>query len=282
MERNLDEAPHGGGGSTPSAQAIEKIPRGAGKILNHKKGLLPGQAYKQQADERRAAYEELCDEEECRKLIGWHARESARRTGERIGEFVDCFKTIVLEMLAVRDSGADGKRYSLSTVLTRKYDSDSKMKEYLPKLAKWIGEYVSDCIREHTVEFTPLYRQIVPAHTWSLSDHNVSRELLSALAEGYVRDREGLMRFLEAVFKRWRKIEQPDSLHRQRIIAQQHLGLPHVVAQYLENVGAVSKCTTAEQTFSLHSRIKQYHSRDRKKALEKRQRRGDRNGPVLG
>jgi hypothetical protein len=94
---------------------------------------------------------------------------------------------------------------------------------------------------------------------------------LNALAEEFRRDRKGLLQFLDAVFERWERIDQPDSLFRVRLITQQHLGGPKVVAQYLQNIGAVSKCTTAEQVESLHARIKQYRSRDRKNTLKKRQ-----------
>jgi len=87
---------------------------------------------------------------------------------------------------------------------------------------------------------------------------------LPAIAEEFMRDRTGLMQFLSACFKRWRKINKPDSLFRMRLITHQHLGGPRVVAQYLENIGAVSRCMTAEHTESLRGKIKQYRHRDRK------------------
>jgi hypothetical protein len=94
---------------------------------------------------------------------------------------------------------------------------------------------------------------------------------LNALAEEFGRDRKGLLHFLDAVFKRWGEIDQPNSLWRVQLITQQHLGGPKVVGQYLENTGLVSKCTHGSHTESLRARIKQYRSRDRKKALKKRQ-----------
>ena len=215
---------------------------------------------------REAAYDELCEEEECRNLIGKFTRESAERTGDAIGDILDRYETIVLELLAVRYAGADGKRYSLGTALRGKYESDSALKEFLPKFAKWIGEYVSDCIREHSFGFAPLYHQIVPTHTWTLCGHGVSRELLTGLAEEYVRDRVGLMQFLSAVFARWREINQPHGLFRQRLLTHQHGGTPKEIANFLEEIGAVPACTTSEQIERLRARIKQYCSRDRKKA----------------
>jgi hypothetical protein len=81
------------------------------------------------------------------------------------------------------------------------------------------------------------------------------------------------MRFLDAVFKRWRKIDQPDSPWRVRLLTQQHLGGPKVVAQFLENAGAVSKKTTGQHFDSLRQCIKQYRSRDRKAALKRQKER---------
>jgi hypothetical protein len=97
----------------------------------------------------------------------------------------------------------------------------------------------------------------------------VGRELLTALAEEYVRDRAGLMRFLFAVLKHWRKIYDPQSLWRVQVLTQQHLGGPKVVAQYVENAGAVSPKTTPQQVDALRQCIKQYRSRDRKDALKR-------------
>jgi hypothetical protein len=199
---------------------------------------------------REAAYDDLVDEELCRDLADKFARESARRTeAKEIAPIRDNYEAIVLGFLG---------RRSLSVVLRN--ETDQAPKDFLRKLSNWIGDYVSCCIHGREDRCN-----------WTLSGHTVSKELLTALALEYVRDRDGLKQFLLAVFKRWQKIDQPDSLWRVRLITQQHLGKPKIVAQYAENVGAVSKCTTAEQIDSLHARIRQYRSRDRKKALEKRQ-----------
>jgi hypothetical protein len=211
-----------------------------------------------------AAYEERCEEEECRKLIGKFARESVRRIRSKIGDIRDRYETIVMELLAARYMQTDGKRYSLGTVLRGKCETDTALKEFLPKFAKWIGEYVSDCIREHSFGFTSLYRQIVPTHTWTLCDHNVGRELLTALAEEYVRDRAGLMRFLFTVFKHWQKLFAPCSPWRVRLLAQQITGTSNEVAAAMERIGAVPR-----NSQSLGDRVRQYRSRDRKEALKR-------------
>jgi len=197
---------------------------------------------------REAAYEELVEKELCIDLAGKCARESANRTGDAIANVRDNYEAIVL--------GFNGAR-SLSVVLRN--ETDQAPGDFLRKLGNWIGDYVSYCIQGKEDRCN-----------WTLSGHTVSKELLTALAEEYVRDRVALMQFLSAVFERWQKIEQPNSIWRLQLIAQQHLGKPKVVAEYAQNVGAVSKCTTAGQIESLRARIKQHHSRDRKSALEKR------------
>jgi hypothetical protein len=239
-----------------------------------KEGLPAGEV-----DGREAAFNDLVDKELCRDLASSFAGESARKKGDAIGDVRDSYGRIVIELLAARYTQTDGKRYSLSTVLRGKYESDSALKEFLPKFAKWIGEYVSDCIREHTFGFTPLYRQIVPSHTWTLCRHSVSRQLLTALAEEYVRDRVGLMRFLSSCFERWREINKPDSLWRVRLVTQQtagHYGYDRKrILDHLQEIGAMPNPNKADQTYALLSRIGQYLSRDQRAAVRKN--RGDRN-----
>jgi hypothetical protein len=212
-----------------------------------------------------AALDDLEDVEFCRDLVSKHARGSARMTGEAIADIRDRYETIVVEFLAARYTHADGKRYSLGTVLRGKLESDTALKEFLPKFSKWIGEYVSNCIREHSLGFTPLYRQIVPTHTWTFCSHSVSRELLIALAEEYVRDRVGLMRFLVVVFKRWRKLFAPYSPWCFRLLAQQITGTSNEVAAAMEKIGAAPR-----NSQSLGPRVRKYRSRDQKAALERR------------
>ena len=201
---------------------------------------------------------------------GLHAR-SANRTSDTIADVRDRYETIVIELLAARYAQTDGKRYSLCSVLRCKYESDTALKEFLPKFSNWIGDYVSDCIREHIFAFTPLYRQIVPAHTWTLSGHSVTRELVTALAEEFVRDRVGLMEFLCAVFSRWRKIHRACSPWLVKLLIAQHAyDVPHhQIAQRLEKLGAVAKGTVVPGTSAyrkLRSRIKKIRSRSYVKA----------------
>jgi hypothetical protein len=117
---------------------------------------------------REAAVEDLGNEEFCCDLAGKFALKSANGTGDAIGEVRDRCDRVVMELLAARYTNSDGKRYLLGAALRGKYESDSALNEFLPKFARWIGDYISDCIREHSFGFTPFYRQIVPTHSWTL------------------------------------------------------------------------------------------------------------------
>ncbi len=157
MKREIEEARRGGG-SRFGEQRITKYRRGRGRNFSPKETKLKQDILHTRSELRReAAYDELSDEELCRDLAGKFARESAEKIGDAIGDVRDGYDTIVIELVAERSTRSDGKRYSLSTVLRGKYESDAALKEFLRKFAKWIGEYVSDCIREHSFGFTPLY-----------------------------------------------------------------------------------------------------------------------------
>jgi hypothetical protein len=257
-----------GGGPRPGEQTITKYRQGHGKIFSPKEAKLKHDILAELG--REAAYDELCDEEECRQLTGQYARESAKRTDRNIGDIWDRYETIVMELLAARYTTADSNRYSLGTVLRSDCETDGKLKEFLKELGLWIELYVVRCIcREPIFHWKLDGNEDVRVET--LRRHAVSEGLMTALCLEYVMDRRGLKQFLWAVFKHWRKIFEPRSLWVVRLITQQHLGKPRVVAQYLENIGAVSQCTTLEQRESLRGRIKQYRTRDRKNALKKRQ-----------
>ena len=219
---------------------------------------------------REAAHDDLVSHELCCDLAGELARDSAQRTGDQIGDIRYRYEAIANELRAVRYAQVGGKRYSLSTVLYGTYESDAVLKEFLRYV---VGEYVSDCMREHTFDFSPLYRQT--RRTWILCRHEVRRELLPALTEEYTRDREGLLRFLSAVFKRWRKIDQPHSAFRMKVVTEQCAnGVPHHrIARQLEKIRAAPKGTVVPGTPAyrkLRSKIKKIRSRDRKSAVEKK------------
>src|SRR5262249_39136215 len=179
--------------------------------------------------------------------------------------------------LAARYTQTDGKPYSLSTVLRNKYESDAVLKEFLLKFGNWIGEYVSDCIREHSFGFSPLYRQIVPPDTWTLCGHKISRELLTALAEEHVRDRAGLMRFLLAVFKRWRKIYKLGSSWQILLVKSQLLGRNDKgMAAAIEKSSFQENPGTEKEHDKLMWRIRQCLKREREGPREGKRKRSQR------
>ena len=253
----------GAGGQTLAGPTAANDPQGSGKnFVKKRKGRLTKREIeewnalcKQKAptnepDGREAAYDDLVDHELCCDLAEKFASESGRTTeAKEIGSIRDNYEAIALRFIGVR---------SLSVVLRN--EPDQAPEDFLRKLGNWIGDYVSYCIQGKEDRCN-----------WTLGGHTVSKELLTALALEYDRDRAGLMQFLSAVFARWREIDQPDSLFRQRLLTHQLAGTPKEIAKALEKIGAASWCTTPEQFESLHGRVKQYCSRDRKKALQKRQ-----------
>jgi hypothetical protein len=218
---------------------------------------------------REAERERLEDYEFCRDLVSEFARESARRTGEAMGDIRDRYEMIVAEFLAARYVQSDGKHYSLGSALLSYYETHGKLKEFLKELGTWIELYVLRCISREPIYHWNLNGSEAARAVETLRRHAVSEGLMTALGVEYVKDRRTLMRFLEAVFKRWREIDQPNSLWRVRLIAQQHLGKPKVVAQYVENTGVVSKCTNKRHFESLRAKIKQYCSRGSEKRFGK-------------
>jgi hypothetical protein len=210
-----------------------------------------------------AAYERLVSEELCDKLAGGFARKSAERTktDDDIGSIRFRYSTIVKELVSMRETQSGGQRYSLSNVLRRDYETDEALKQFLPKLSKWIADYVSYCIRGEQGPTRTLY------------GHRASTELMKALAQEYVRDRDGLMRFLSAVFRQWRKILELRSLWRVRLVTQQiasRFGHDRKrILDRLQKIGAVPSNLTADQTNSWLSKIGQILSRDQRTAIGK-------------
>jgi len=139
---------------------------------------------KQLARDPQAAYEQLLSDELCMKLAGNFARESAKATGDDTASIRVRYDAIVRELRCLRQTKCNGKRrYSLSTVLRSHYKTDEALKQFLSSVGKWIANYISHCIRGEQ------------GQGWTLYGHAASRGLIIALADEYVRDRDGLMRF---------------------------------------------------------------------------------------
>jgi hypothetical protein len=223
-----------------------------------------------EVDGREAAVEDVGDVEHCRDLAGEFARESAWRTGDAISNVRDRYELIVEELLAVRYVQGDGGRYSLSQVLLSECGTDKALKEFLQHLGKWIKAFA-----------LRYYIYGLPHNTWvvpgseiraikTLRGRSVSESMMKALAVEHEREPEALMRFLWAVFKRWRKIEEPDSVFRQHLLVHQLSGTSKEIAEALQEIGAVATSTTEGHLRSLRLRVRQYRSRDKKAALRRR------------
>jgi hypothetical protein len=225
---------------------------------------------------REAAVEQLGDYEHCLDLAGRHARESAKKTGEGIADIRDRYERIVAEFLAARYTNSEGKRYPLGTALRSYYETEEKLKEFLGELGAWIELYA---VRR--IQGEPLYHWKLGGNedvraVETLCGHAVSEGLMTALSVAYVKDRKGLMRFLEAVFTRWRKIGGSHSLWRVKQVTEQHANdVPHhQIAQRHEKIDAVVMGTVQPGTSAyrkLRSKIKKIRSRDRKAALSQKQ-----------
>jgi hypothetical protein len=199
---------------------------------------------------REAAYQEPCEEEECRDLAGKFARKSAKKTGDAIGGVRDRYEAIALEFICLRV----GKTQSLLHYLRGDYETDAALREFLVKFGKWVGRYVFSCIdREQRKQH------------WALHGYPLGTDLMNALAQEYVRDRNGLMRFLTACFERWRELSSPHHHWRERVLTHQLAGKPSEIRDALIEVGVVNIGEDKHhESRSLHSRIRQYLLRDRR------------------
>lgn len=223
---------------------------------------------------REAAYDELCDEELCRQLTGRLARESASRRAGDIGKILDRYEMIVTEFLAVRYTRPDGKRYSLESVLRENYESDGKLKQFLKELGEWIAYYVSRCICSGRPFNSKLNEADEVRAVASLRGCDVREQMMTALALEYVEDREGLMKFLKAVFIHWRKIFKPQSVWRVKLLTQQlaqRYGRDRRdIVGRLEGLGALPTSSNFKQFDANRARVGQILSRDQKEALKRR------------
>jgi len=257
-----------GGGPRPAEQTSTKSHRNAEKILTEKKVTKLSKAKVQRIKVRRigavAAHEKLVTEEVCWDLAFSFARESSKRTGDEIGNLRDRYEAIALEFCCLGSTQPNGERQSLRRSLLSKYETLYALKKWLPELGKRIGEYAFACIRGEQGK-----------HTWCLNGHRFGNELLTALAEEYVRDREGLMRFLSACFKRWRKIGAPTSLHRVRVVTQQlaeRYGHDRKrVLDELQKRGVIPDDTKLKdgESAKLRHKVGQMLSRDQRAAVKK-------------
>jgi hypothetical protein len=249
MNRDPMPAVHGQGAN--ESKPLEALP-GGGRVCHcggggKKPPLVRRKIERKKARAREAAYEAVCAEEQCWDLAGKHARESAQRSGEAIGGVRDNYEAIVLGFMEAR---------TLSVVLRNEIAEAPG--DYIRKLEAWVHGYVVSCIRG-----------VADHYNWALGGHAVDGEFIRALGEEYVRDREGLWKFLGAAFNRWRKDGEEHSVMRQRVLVHQSEGGAKEVALALERVGAAPESATVEQLHSACARVRQYRSRDGKAAKKR-------------
>ena len=170
-EREASQAKHRGAGRRPASDQSPSTVSGRRKIFAKKKGeilcnfteadvdrevralegLLKEEGLiNQVCSGREAAFASLVDDELCLKLTGKFACQSAEKTGEHVGDIGsirDSYERIVTELLCVGEVQSSDQRQSLSSVLRSDYETDEALKQFLPKLGKWIDDYVSHCIR---------------------------------------------------------------------------------------------------------------------------------------
>ena len=182
-------------------------------------------------------------------LAGKYARKSAKKTGDAIGDIREHYETIASEFRCLRE----GQSFEQDVV---HYEGNRELKQ----LSRWIEQHIYACVRGERDR--------------SLEGARFTEPLLTTLALEYVRDREGLMRFIKVMFERWRKIDQPHSAWRVEVIIEQNANdVPHHrIAQRLEKADAVPKGTVVPGTDAyrkLRSKIKK-RSRGRDEAIKNR------------
>jgi hypothetical protein len=229
-----------GGVSRSGEQAITRYRQPAEKIFTEKKATKLSKAKVQRIKDRRigaeAANEQWDHKELCWDLARIFACESARRTGDSIDDIRDRYESIGLGLVSLRQQ-ADGTHQSVISFFLRENQTAAAIKAFFERPGKWLGE-----------------------------------DLLSALAEEYVRDRDGLMQFLSECLKRWRKFDEPKS--RARFVTQQ-LATKYGhnrkrILEELQKRGRIPKDEDLEPGESEKWRyeIGQWLSRDQRKAVK--------------
>jgi hypothetical protein len=229
----------GGGDSKPGEQIAAKFRHGAGKIQifsPEEAKLKQDNLHIRRELEREAAYEESCYEELCPDLAGKFARESARETGDTIGDIRDRYEAIVIELVCARSGGA-------------LIHDDAADPLTLEKLGQWL----------YAATKAPAGYEVWP----ELRRMPERRALLRILAQEYARDRETLMKFLRAVFERHCKIDEAHGTWAAKLCTQQLAAeyAPKQIAIELERRGIVPEGKTVEQFGALRARVRQYLNR---------------------
>jgi hypothetical protein len=183
-----------------------------------------------------AAYDDLTNVELCRDVAGEFARESARKTGDAVGDVRDRYETIVIEFIRGRSGGA----------LIHDDAAD-------PMTLEKLGQFL------YAATKAPAGYEVWP----ELGRMQERKALFRVLAPEYVRDRNTLMKFLRTVFMRHRRIGGESSTWRAKLCTHQLAADygPKQIATELERRNVMTVTTTPEQFDALRARVRQYRKR---------------------
>jgi hypothetical protein len=158
----------------------------------------------------------------------------------------------------------DGRLYSLGTVLRSETETNEALKKFLKELGVMIERYALLRISGEPFYHWKLCGSEDVRAAEMLRGHAVSEGLMTALGVAQVRDRCGLKKFLEGVFKRWRKIHKPGSSWQIGLVESQLLGRnDKSVAAAIERSGDSPGTEKAHDR--LMWRIRQERKREREK-----------------
>jgi hypothetical protein len=242
-----------GGLATTETSLDDKPVSGPGKIFAKKK--------RRREDERetglQAAHDSLVAEYRCGDLADRFGRESAKKTGDDILEVPYRYERITEEFFAT------------GFILLRDYKTDTALKEFLAgQFAAWIKDYAKHRCRSRFSHYKLKVNGPVEGHY-------VTGEMMTLLAVEYLRDLKGLIRFLEAVLRRWRKIFERRSLWRLRILTlklAEDCGHDRKrILSQLQMAGEIANDLTPENQRAWLSKIGQICSRYRRLAVAKRE-----------
>jgi hypothetical protein len=179
-----------------------------------------------------AAYQERCEEEACRDLARKFACESAKKTGEAIGEVLDRYETMVIEFIRDRSGGA----------LIHDDAAD-------PMTLEKLGQFL------YAATKAAAGYEVWP----ELGRMQERKALFRVLAPEYARDRNTLMKFLRAVFVRHRKIGGERSAFREKLCTLQLAAEygPKQIAIELERRGVVANTKTEQEFENLRAKVRQ-------------------------
>jgi hypothetical protein len=200
--------------------------------VREREALLKEAGLRNSIGGREAAYDDLTNVELCRDVARKFARESAKKTGDAIGEVLDRYETIVIEFIRGRSGGA-------------LIHDDATDPMTLEKLVQFL----------YAATKAPAGYEVWP----ELGRMQERKALFRVLVPEYARDRNTLMKFLRAVFMRHRKIGGERSAWREKLCTHQLAADygPKQIAIELERRGVVANTKTKQEFENLRAKVRQ-------------------------